>query len=670
MTLSCHNFYLYKMVRVLFFCWILLGFVNGFGQNYSQIDSLKNVINTDNNPKNQFDALLELGKKLNPQKDSVEILDYIDRALKIAHDSKDKLMEAKVYGEKSILNYNNYNIQNALLNISKAEDLIKNNNDKETEEYRMSLMYMKGTYLGAQGNVEEQQAYYLKIIPIVEKAKSYKVLSNVYLGLGTLYFNQKEYLNSEKYFLKTIEVLKQMDAPSRNFSNTYLKLALLKIEDGKIADAEQYLIQAKEDVEKEIVSPVSQSNFYNYWGKIQGNKKEYQKALVSFQKSLDLAKPQGNVHAISNNLREIAKIYMDQKEYQKARPYLLEYYDVTKELDDQSMTLGALKYLSRVENKLGNHASAFHYLSQYVAINDSIKSEEVTQKILQLEKQFETAQKEQQITQLQLENERKEWKIKQTSLWIIACISAILILGALTLLLYRNSRNQKLLNQQEKALHDYNLHQIEQKHQIEMLSSLMQGAETERQRLGRDLHDGLGGLLSGIKLKLNSLHSSEQTDQESLESEVKTDLDGAIQEMRFISQSLLPDLMEKYGLSSALEQYCARLSSHQLKIDFQSVNFEGFSDKEKELMFYRIAQELVNNAVKHAEAQEIFVQLQQSDQQVFLTVEDDGIGWEEDKMENGSGWNNLKHRINFLKGNFEYTSQKGEGTSVYINCPV
>jgi two-component system NarL family sensor kinase len=140
--------------------------------------------------------------------------------------------------------------------------------------------------------------------------------------------------------------------------------------------------------------------------------------------------------------------------------------------------------------------------------------------------------------------------------------------------------------------------------------------------------------------------------------------------MRFISQSLLPDLMEKYGLSSALEQYCARLSSHQLKIDFQSVNFEGFSDKEKELMFYRIAQELVNNAVKHAEAQEIFVQLQQSDQQVFLTVEDDGIGWEEDKMENGSGWNNLKHRINFLKGNLEYTSQKGEGTSVYINCPV
>lgn len=636
-------------------------------QTTSKVDSLENRLKQPISASEKIEIIQLLTKYLNTQKDSVQLQNLYATGLEIAQDAKDPFLTSKIYGEYSILYYNNYNIAKAIEYVNKAEDAIKKAQGKEAEDFHMDLMYRKGTYLGAQGNVEEQQAYYLALIPKGEEAKNYKVLSNVHIALGTLYYNQKEFTNSEKYFLKALEDLKKMDAPSRSFSNVYLKLAMLKLDSEEMDKVAMYLEKAKNDVENKVVSIVSQANYYNYLGRVQRKNKQEDLALVSYQKSLELARSYGNLHSITNNLIELGGIYRDQKLYEKAHPYYKEFLEITKEMENPSMRLTAYKNMGRLENELGNYSQAYQNLNEYIILSDSLREVDVTQKILQLEKQFESAQNEQKITQLQLENERKEWQIKQNFLWILACIISIIILGALTLLLYRNTRNQRLLIEQEKNIHQMELGRIEQKNQINILSSLIQGTETERQRLGRDLHDGLGGLLSGIKLKINNLNSDTSA---VLQSEVKADLDEVIQEMRFISQSLLPDLLAKYGLEVALEQYCKRLSKSDLVIEFQSIHYKGMADKEKELMFYRIAQELINNALKHAQAKEIFVQLQQNDEEVFLTVEDDGIGWENAEISEGSGLMNLKNRVNFLKGNLEISSKIGDGTSAYINIPV
>lgn len=648
------------------FIFILYSFLLT-AQTTSKVDSLENRLNHPISASEKIEIIQLFTKYLNTQKDSIKLQSFYAKGLDIAQDAKDPYLISKIYGEYSILYYNNYNIKKAIEYVNKAEDAVKKAQGKEAEDFHMDLLYRKGTYLGAQGNIEEQQEYYLALIPKGEEAKNYKVLSNVHIGLGTLYYNQKEHTNSEKYFLKALGDLEKMEAPSRSFSNVYLKLAMLKLDLGEIDKVAMYLEKAKNDVENKVVSIVSQANYYNYLGRVQRIKKQDDLALISYHKSLELARSYGNIHSITNNLIELGGIYRDQKLYKKAHPYYAEFLEITKNIEDQSLRLTALKNMGRLENELGNYSQAFQNLNEYITLSDSLREVDVTQKILQLEKQFESAQKEQKITKLQLENERKEWQIKQNFLWILACIISIIVLGALTILLYRNTRNQRLLIEQEKNIHQMELGRIEQKNQINILSSLIQGTETERQRLGRDLHDGLGGLLSGIKLKINNLNSDTSA---VLQSEVKADLDEVIQEMRFISQSLLPDLLAKYGLEVALEQYCKRLSKSDIVIEFQSIHYKGLADKEKELMFYRIAQELINNAMKHANANEIFVQLQQNDQEISLTVEDDGVGWDNAEISEGSGLMNLKNRVNFLKGNLEISSKIGDGTSAYINIPV
>lgn len=639
-------------------------------QNSAVIDSLKKQLSVEISPENKINILLELGSSMNSKNDSVEIFNYYNQALKIAKKEGDVFSEAKIYGEFSVFYYNNYNFKSAIRYIDSAEKLLQKSKNPKAEEARMIALYMKASFIGAQGNAEEQQAYYFKIIPIVEKAKSYNVLNNIYLALGTLYFNKNEYKNAEKYYRKSLETLDLMKASSEKISFTNLKLAMLNLEIDRIQDAENFLEMSKNDVFEGKLSPMSIANFHNYTGRIEMSKNQYDKALQSFEKSLEIAKLYGNIHIISNNLREIGKIHIAQNNHAKALLILEELYETTKKTEDKSLSLSSLRLLADTESKLGNSPKAFHYLRQYVELSDSLKEGEVTQKILQLEKQFETARKEKEIERLQFENERKEWRIQQNNLWIYGFLIALIILIILFFLLFRNFKNQKKINQQEKDLHQFQLSQMEQSHQIKMLSSLMQGAENERQRLGRDLHDGLGGLLSGIKLKLDNLFRNFKNEDQILEKDLKGDLDHAIKEMRYVSQNLLPDLLQKYGLEKALEQYCQRLSGEMSNIEFQAINISLNWDSEKELMFYRISQELINNALKHAGAKEILVQLQQREDQLFLTVEDDGMGFEEEITEKNSGLANLKHRTDYLEGTLEFSSTKNEGTSVYITCPI
>jgi two-component system, NarL family, sensor kinase len=200
----------------------------------------------------------------------------------------------------------------------------------------------------------------------------------------------------------------------------------------------------------------------------------------------------------------------------------------------------------------------------------------------------------------------------------------------------------------------------------------VKGEEQERIRLAKDLHDGLGGMLSGIKYSFTTMKGNlimTPENQQAFERSMDM-LDSSIREMRRVAHNMMPEALVRFGLDTALNDFCNDINqSGALKINYQSIGMEGVSiDQTTAITLYRIVQELINNTMKHAKATTAIVQLTKSGGQLSVTVEDDGKGFDINllKTNKGIGWTNIQNRVEFLKGKLDIRSKDGEGTSVQI----
>ena len=205
---------------------------------------------------------------------------------------------------------------------------------------------------------------------------------------------------------------------------------------------------------------------------------------------------------------------------------------------------------------------------------------------------------------------------------------------------------------------------------------MLKGEEQERTRLAKDLHDGLGGMLSGIKYSMNTMKGNlimtpdnAQAFERSMEM-----LDNSIREMRRVAHNMMPEALVKFGLDTALKDFCNDINqSGALKINYQSFGMEsGIIDQTTAITVYRIVQELINNTIKHAGAKEAIVQLTRTNGQLAITVEDDGKGFDTALLQRskGIGWSNIQNRVDFLKGKLDVKAQPNKGTSVLIEINV
>lgn len=264
------------------------------------------------------------------------------------------------------------------------------------------------------------------------------------------------------------------------------------------------------------------------------------------------------------------------------------------------------------------------------------------------------------ITELNFKNKLNKYYI----------FSIIFFIVLLALLLYALKQRNKHLKQREE-LYKLEIEQERQNSKISTLTALLDGQEQERARLARDLHDGLGGLLSGTKIQLT--HLNEKIDDHSKKDMAKSihQLDSAVDELRRVAHNLMPDLLLKYGLEEALKEYAIRMSSDHLDIDVQFLSYTNSLDKENQLLVYRIIQELVNNAIKHAQAEQIIIQFVEDNTNYTVTVEDDGKGFDMNntKLTQSAGLHNIQSRVQFLKGNLNIHSEIDLGTSIEFQFP-
>lgn len=144
-------------------------------------------------------------------------------------------------------------------------------------------------------------------------------------------------------------------------------------------------------------------------------------------------------------------------------------------------------------------------------------------------------------------------------------------------------------------------------------------------------------------------------------------LDQSITELRRVSHNMMPEALIKYGLKEALENYCENVdASSNVRVQLQTYGMEQRMEQSTEIVIYRIIQELLNNVIRHAAANSVLIQLVREGDRFNLTVEDDGKGFDTSVVARGSGFANVKARIDYLNGTMDVRSTPGEGTSVHV----
>ena len=329
--------------------------------------------------------------------------------------------------------------------------------------------------------------------------------------------------------------------------------------------------------------------------------------------------------------------------------------------------------MAKIKKARSDFKSALFFREKYDSLNEKMMNEATTKNMHALEKKYNSAKKDNQIARQQLSLVENKNIIQTENNINAALISGIILLLFVALLVYRNFRNRHKILKQSEELKMQKIQELENEKQLIAARSLLQGQEEERTRLARDLHDGVGGLLSGVKLSMSNMKGNFFLSEENAlaMSNVIMQLDQSIAELRRVSHNMMPESLIKYGLKEALENYCETLNiSGKIKVQLQTYGMEERMEQSNEIVAYRMVQELLNNVIKHADAKNVLIQLVRKQDHFTLTVEDDGKGFDPKEISSGAGLQNIKARAEYLNGTLDIVSSRGEGTSVTIegNC--
>lgn len=636
----------------------------------SKLDSVENLVKKIRQlplDTSQVRQLTELGYDLR-ESDSSLSKKILQEAIKKSLKVKDKDAIAYAYRFLGLWNSDFANYNQALENHRKSLYWASKNNNL----YFMAganfnignIKYYKGEYDSCifyyqkVGKLYENNAI-LKFVK-GEKKELDKRKSDLYCNMSMVFNTLKNLPKADEYIDKSIAIAKNYPTEKGRIALAYYmqQKADNFYENHQIEKALRIRLKNLSQLDKGQVSKSVLQPFYQNIAKEFLELKKIDSAKIFAQKSIQLAETIKMKSAIGNSNLLLANIALQQNQLNNAENYLNKSKDYYTNSDDPTEKRSYFETLHQLLFSKGDYKNAYENFRIYQQLNDTILASERSQQFSELEAKYESQKKNKEILQF----EKKELKHR---IFIYSLLAAVLGLLIFSYLLYRNYTARKRISEQK-------ITQLEQEKQIESAQNMIQGEETERTRLARDLHDGLGGMLTGLKFQLNTMKGNVILSEENALTFTKsiTQLDDAIAEMRRVAHNMMPENLLKFGLKDTLQNYCDVISKNSgVNVIFQSFGMEGRLEQTTEIVIYRIVQELLNNTIKHANATECYVQISKNENQINLTVEDNGKGFDVDAQKNGIGLSNIQNRVDYLKGKLDIQSDE-KGTSTHIEFEV
>ncbi len=516
------------------------------------------------------------------------------------------------------------------------------------------------------GAYDEAIYHYEKASSLLEKYRPQN-LDGVYNGMAIVYENMLLPYKAREYFEKGV-------ASARKYGNnaTIARRMVGFITwyiNQEMYDSATILLKQVEPLVLEANDAYSSFLFYQNRGDIAQGAKQYNNAIIDYIKTYQIAGEAEDVYRQANILNPLCRALLAAGRFSEAKAYIDTLSYLSNKHGFAFGRLHAFTHYARWYELKMDFKTANNYLNEKLKLADIISSNEFKEKIAMMETRFKVQAKDNEIKMLKDEKQIQELSIRQKNTLNYILIGSAIALLLIILLSYRNYRHRQKLQQVK-------IDDLEKEKQLMATEAVLKGEEQERTRLAKDLHDGLGGMLSGIKYSFNTMKGNLILTPENAHAfERSMDmLDSSIKEMRRVAHNMMPEALVKFGLNTALSDYCNDINqSGALKVTYQSIGIENAPlEQTTAITIYRIIQELINNTIKHASAQQAIVQLTKVGEQITLTVEDDGKGFDTAilQKQKGIGWENIKNRVDFLQGKLDIQSDKGKGTSVFIEIAV
>jgi len=511
---------------------------------------------------------------------------------------------------------------------------------------------------------EQAMKYYLLALPAIEQTGNKQNLSMLNNALQVLCFNMKRYADGISYGEKAVSLLS--DQPNSlilgfammNLANNYNSSNIARAD-----KAIQLYTEALRIVrlnKNQYLESAILNNMANYYGSGHG---EYDKARPYYLESLALNRQLGYDEQICTNLHGLALCDMKERNFLSARKLLQEALTLARKNNFPEMQKDAWELLGETALAQNDFEQFRLSMRKSDSINSALINDEKIKATKALEVKFETQQKQAEIQLLQ-----KDKKLRDA--YISALAIALLLVAATGALFLNNQKRKRLLAEKDAELKAQRIGELEKEKQLTATQSLLEGENTERKRLARDLHDGLGGMLSVVKLNLVNMKGNAMMSESdvSVFHKALEMLDGSIRELRRVAHNLMPESLMRYGLKPALSDFCGSVSH---------VNLHFFGEERRleekfEVTVFRIVQELVNNAIKHANAAQINVQVIIESDRLNLVVQDNGKGFDPAAIDTSqtTGLSSIRSRVESLGGHIDLISAPGKGTEVQIDLKI
>lgn len=635
---------------------------HGAAQNQAYVDSLLTVLKTSPEDTNKVSNLRELYWEFcraDPQKARGYVEQSINLALALNDDKGIAAGKYALSGELKI----NGNIDSARVLLTEAQQTYRKLGDSvmvNTCRLDNGLLY------------QSQRKYVMAAQLIMQAIKGYEEfgednhLARAYNVLGIFYQGQDKHpeaLDAYQQALKKCEAigLKQgITVCNGNIASTLYHLK--RYDEAKTYFEKTILLQ------KERNDRIGLVKSYNNIGLLYNELENYELALDYHLQALEMYKEMDYKKGLALAHLNIGLDQYGLNQHLKAIDHYEQSAEIASSFDFPETRVKAFKSLAAVYAAIAQYDSAYHYAQLFKEHSDSLNMAVNDTQVAELQTKYETEQKEKQIALLSKDNQIAALQLRRTrNLNYAGGLSTFLaiLLAYFLFQNYKHRRSAREIKIQHQA--DQKVMEMEQR----ILHTVIDTEEKERKRFATDLHDELGPLLSSIMLYLDEIPRVSGKEQEEMVTYTQDLVEEAIREVRDISHNIMPGAISELGLIRALQAFCEKIErTKAIDVHFENKTEEVRFKPGVEVVLYRVLIELMNNTLKHANADHIHLELIGGSPTLQIQYQDDGNGFDLGKAmqdsESGLGLKNIEDRIASLDGKIEIKSEENKGVEVNI----
>ncbi|SDL96988.1 Histidine kinase [Catalinimonas alkaloidigena] len=513
-----------------------------------------------------------------------------------------------------------------------------------------------GVQFTLQGRWDSAAVHYVRAIERYEALADTNALVILYGNTSAVFKELGRYPKALRYAETGLQ-LAQAFGDSLRLADALINLATVQPQVGQSEQAAQNGHQALR-IGEALHDPFVQYLAHNILADLAQARHQPMQALQHARQARQYADAFGDPFHRVTALKNLGASLFENQRTDSARVYLQQAARLAAQIHAWDKLAETHLLLSDVTARRHDYATALQHLHAYRHLHDSLENARTQRLVTELEARYQSEQKDRRLAEQQLAVAQAQSRVaRQRALngWLVGGLLFLLSVGAL---LYRTFR-------QRAALKDQTIAALEKQQEVERLRALLEGEEKERQRLARELHDGIGGQMALLQAKARG-----KQDVAQLADEIRD----ANQEIRRIAHNLTPGILQRHGFCKAVETFVEEMNAALVtpQVVWQCFGPEARMPPHVALPLYRIVQELVYNARKHAGARQLLVQLNIGDEALDLTVEDDGNGQlpQAKAKGRGIGWSNIEQRVASLGATLHIEATPGQGSTVTLQVPI